>query len=87
MTTKILNVINFNLIARVAIVITLVAGTIAAIYLYNIAVSHKEIPTQIIGVSDDSRIRFKYDGDHYYIVRSDSEFLIRSNAQPLQPTQ
>lgn len=79
--------INLNLITTIAIVFVLSAGIIAAINLYNIAVSHKEIPTKFIVWGNDARTRIELDGSHYYLLSADTELRVRDDSQSHQTTQ
>lgn len=76
--------INLNLITIIAIAFVLSAGIIAAINLYNIAVSHKEIPTKLIVWGNDARTRIELDGSQHYLFSDNTRFLFRTRSQSSQ---
>ena len=73
--------INLNLITTIAIAFVISAGIIAAINLYNIAVSHKEIPTKLIVWGNDARTRIEFDGSHHYLFSDNTGLLFRTRSQ------
>ena len=78
---KFITKINLNLITTIAIAFVLLTGIIAAINLYNIAVSHKEIPTKFIVWGNDARTRIKLDGSQHYLFSNRAGFLFRTGSQ------
>ena len=78
---KFITKINLNLIATIAIVFIISANIIAAINLYNIAVSHKEIPTKFIVWGNDARTRIELDGSQHYLFSNRAGFLFRTGSQ------
>lgn len=79
--------INLNLITTIAIAFVISAGIIAAINLYNIAVSHKEIPTKLIVWGNDARTRIELDGSHYYRFSDNTGLLFRTRSQSSQQAE
>ena len=79
--------INLNLITTIAIAFVLLTGIIAAINLYNIAVSHKQIPTKLIVWGNDERTRIELDGSHYYRFSDNTGLLFRTRSQSSQQAE
>lgn len=73
--------INLNLITVITIVFVLSAGIIAVINLYDIVVSHKEIPTKFIVWGNDARTRIELDGSQYYLISDNAGFLFWTRSQ------
>ena len=84
---KFITKINLNLIAIIAIAFVLLTGIIAAINLYNIAVSHKKIPTKLIVWGNDARTRIELDGSHYYRFNANTRLLSRTRSQSSQQAE